>query len=150
MTLDDLERVKRAVLRRYPIFASVALKDIKLELSEEVSTAAVVGHPNSLGVIEIEKIVVNPKFFDNLKFGERVFVLAHEVCHIAFKHFSRALDKPEKDAREKYEEEVWMKFDAFRMGLQGQKIIWTDVTAAQRTYGAWHGGGRRRDRARCR
>ena len=50
------------------------------------------------------------------------------------KSFSEEEVKTLRSAREKYEEEVWMKFDAFRMGLQGQKIIWTDVTAAQRTY----------------
>ena len=41
---------------------------------------------------------------DDLTFEQQVFVLAHETCHIAFKHFIRCLDKPVKDVERRYEE----------------------------------------------
>jgi len=104
MTIEDIERVKKAVIRRYPIAAGLALSNLEIELSDSVNTAAVVGKKNDEGILEVDKIVVNPEFFDNLTFSERVFVLAHESLHIALKHFSRALSKPEADARTKYKE----------------------------------------------
>lgn len=104
MTVADLERVRKAVIRRYQISAGLALEGVKIELSSEVDTAAVVGKKNDKGIIEVEKIVVNPEFFDRLSFSERVFVLAHEALHIALRHFARAVDKPEKDAERKYQE----------------------------------------------
>ena len=104
MTVADLERVRKAVIRRYQISAGLALEGVKLELSNDVDTAAVVGKRNDKGIIEVEKIVVNPDFFDRLSFSERVFVLAHEALHISFKHFARSIDKPEKDAERKYQD----------------------------------------------
>lgn len=104
MTERDLERVKRAVIRNYPITSGIALADIKIELSTDVDTAAVVGEKDENGVIQVKCIQVNPEFFERLSFSERVFVLAHESLHIAFKHFSRSIKKPERDAQRKYEE----------------------------------------------
>ena len=104
MTLEDIERVKKAVIRRYPISAGLALNNVKIELSEEVDTAAVVGKRNDKGVLEVDKLVVNPEFFDRLTFSERVFVLAHESLHIALKHFARAATRPEVDVKRKYKE----------------------------------------------
>jgi len=104
MTVEDLERVKRSVIRRYPISAGLALHGVTIELSKEVGTAAVVGVKNDQGIIEVDKILVNPDFMDCLSFGEKVFVLAHEALHIALKHFARSIDKPEADATREYEE----------------------------------------------
>ena len=104
MTERDLERVKKAVIRRYRISAGLALHGVKLELDKNIETAAVIGKPNEKGKIDIEKISINPDFFDRLSFSERVFVLAHEALHIAFKHFSRSIEKPVADAKRKYEE----------------------------------------------
>lgn len=104
MTLEDIERVKKAVIRRYPISAGLALNNVKIELTTEVETAAVVGKWNDKHVLEVDKLIVNPDFFDRLTFSERVFVLAHEALHIALKHFARAATKPEVDVKRKYEE----------------------------------------------
>ena len=104
MTIDDLERVKKAVIRRYPISAGLALEGVKLELSKKVSTAAVIAKKNDKGINEVEKIIVNPEFFESLSFKERVFVLAHEALHIALKHLARSVNKPEADAERKYRE----------------------------------------------
>ena len=104
MTLEDIERVKRAVIRKYPISAGLALRDVKIELTTEIETAAVACKKNEFGKSEVKALLVNPDFFERLTFSERVFVLAHEACHISLKHFSRALNKPEKDAQRKYQE----------------------------------------------
>ena len=103
MTVEDLERVKRSVIRRYPISAGLALQGVTIELSKKVDTAAVVGKKNDQGIIEVEKLLVNPDFMDRLTFSQRVFVLAHEALHIALKHFARSVDKPEADAQREYE-----------------------------------------------
>ena len=104
MTKEDLEKVKKAVIRRYPIAASLALEGVDIELSTRIPTACVVGERNKDGVLEVKKMEVNPEFFDLLTFSERVFVLAHECCHIALKHFKRATKKPDMDAEKKYQE----------------------------------------------
>ncbi len=104
MTLEGLEKVRNSVIRRYPISAGLALNGLELELSKEVSTAAVVSEKNAEGINEVKKIIVNPDFFDRLTYTQRVFVLAHEALHIALKHCSRSIDKPEKDTEAKYEE----------------------------------------------
>ncbi len=103
MTVEDLERVKRSVIRRYPISAGLALQGVNIELSKTIDTAAVVGKKNDQGVIEVDKLLVNPDFMDRLSFSERVFVLAHEALHIALKHFARSKEKPEADAEREYE-----------------------------------------------
>ncbi len=98
----DLERVVKAVVRKYPTAAGLALANVKIDYSNEVPTACVCAKKNSEGILEVEKILVNPEFFGLLTFSQRVFVIAHEALHIAFKHFARSLDKPEKDAKNKY------------------------------------------------
>ena len=104
MTQKDLDRVKRAVIRKYPITAGIALHNVDIELSTEVDTAAVVGEKDENGVIQVKCMKVNPEFMDNLSFSERVFVIAHESLHIAFKHFKRSIDRPERDEERKYQE----------------------------------------------
>ena len=104
MTQKDLDRVKRAVIRKYPITAGLAIHNVKMEISTEVDTAAVVGEKDEHGVIQVKCIKVNPEFMDNLSFSEQVFVIAHESLHIAFKHFARSIERPERDAERKYKE----------------------------------------------
>ena len=104
MTLEEVERVKRSVIRNYPISAGLALKNVKIELTDTIETAAVVGKTTEEGKIEVKELKINPAFFDALTFGERVFVLTHEAFHIALKHFSRSIEKPKKDIERKYQE----------------------------------------------
>ena len=54
MTQKDLDRVKRAVIRKYPITAGIALHNVDIELSTEVDTAAVVGEKDENGVIQVK------------------------------------------------------------------------------------------------
>lgn len=104
MTEQQIARVKRAVIRKYPIFASIALLNVPIIEDKNISTAAVYGEKNEKGGIDLKGIKYNSDFFDSLTFEQQVFVMAHETCHIAFKHFERSLDKPEKDIQRKYEE----------------------------------------------
>ncbi|MCI8445560.1 MAG: hypothetical protein HFG15_03885 [Bacilli bacterium] len=104
MTQQDMDRVKRAVIRKYPIFASTALFGLTIQEDKDVSTVMVWGEKNSTGGIDLKGINYSSDFFDSLTFDQQVFVLAHEICHIAFKHFSRSQDKPKKDIERKYQE----------------------------------------------
>ena len=104
MTTQEMERVKRAVIRKYPIFGNVALLNTPIEADDKIKTAQIWGEEDKKGNIKLKGIKYNPSFFDNLTFGQQVFVLAHEVCHIAFKHFERSVDKPKKDIERKYQE----------------------------------------------
>lgn len=78
----DLAKVKRKMLRKYPAFGST-ISNIKYEQRESIGTAATDG----------KKIVYCKKFLDDLPEEEQVFVLAHEVCHVALDHLIRAKDK---------------------------------------------------------
>lgn len=104
MTMDELELVKKAVIRKYPISAGIALDNRRIELDESIDTAAVVSKRQEDESLKIEKIVINPKFMENLTFSERVFVLSHETFHIALKHIKRSQKKPDRDAIRKYNE----------------------------------------------
>lgn len=104
MTIEDLEKVKRAVIRKYGILSNLALNNIDVELDENIPTACVEAERNQVGKLCAKKIKFNPSFMDSLSFSERVFVFAHEISHIALRHFSRAMNKPEKDAKKKFDE----------------------------------------------
>lgn len=104
MTEQNIARIKRAVIRKYPIFASIALLNVPITEDKNIKTAAVIGEKTKDGNIELKGIKYNAEFLDSLTFEQQVFVMAHETCHIAFKHFARSLEKPEKDIQRKYEE----------------------------------------------
>lgn len=99
-----IERIKRAVIRKYPIFASIALLNVPITEDNSIDTAAVWGEKDESGKIILKGIIYNSEFLDSLTFDEQVFVLAHETCHIAFKHFLRSADMPLKDIERKYQE----------------------------------------------
>lgn len=67
-----------ALLSKDPIIYGFC-KIVPIVMSDEVPTAAVNGR----------RIAVNPKFWEALDEGSRVFVLAHEALHIAWDFFGR-------------------------------------------------------------
>ncbi len=76
------------MLRKYPAFGSV-INSIKYQIvgnDHRVTTAATDG----------KTIYVNADFMSKLSDKERVFVFAHEVCHIALNHILRSKDKDSK------------------------------------------------------
>ncbi len=136
MTKEELESVRKAVIRRYPISAGVALNGIEMELSNDVPTAAVVANRDDKGTLVVKKIKVNPKFFENLTFSQRVFVLAHEACHISLKHFARSLNKPIKDTEREYAEYCEKETDENKRKIKYMKLhkkyqkLWNIATDA--------------------
>lgn len=74
----DIDKIKRKMLIKYPFFGSV-IANLKYVKDEEVKTAATDG----------DNIYYSEEFLSKLKPDEQVFVLAHETCHIVFKHVDR-------------------------------------------------------------
>jgi len=85
MSNVDIELIKKRLLFKYPFFGSVIANSSFIE-KNEISTAATDG----------ENIFYNSKFISNLADDEKVFVFAHEVCHIAFDHIKRRENKNKK------------------------------------------------------
>lgn len=84
---EMFERARGVLFVAAPFFASL-LANARVMTSEYIDTAAVTDD----GVI-----VLNPWFFSYLDANARVFVLAHEVAHVAFRDPQRRGDRdPEK------------------------------------------------------
>lgn len=78
---ERLEQVLFAMYRGYPFFAVLAEPCmISVDDSGEIPTAC---------VDERGRITLHPAFIDTLSDLQFAFVLAHEVCHVAFGHFQR-------------------------------------------------------------
>ena len=78
----DIDSLKRKMLIKYPFFGST-ITNVEYQELLDIDTAATDGN----------KIYYNPKFLGGLTIEEQIFILAHEVCHIAFNHISRRKDK---------------------------------------------------------
>ena len=81
----NIDSLKRKMLVKYPFFGSVVV-NVKYQETKEVDTACTDG----------KIIYYNPEFLNSLSLEEQMFLLAHEVCHIAFNHILRSEGK---DAR---------------------------------------------------
>ncbi len=81
----DIEPIKRKMLVKYPFFGSVTA-NVKYVENRNIQTAATNG-----------KIVYyNPDFLEKISEKEKIFVIAHEICHIAFNHIIRSKNKNHK------------------------------------------------------
>lgn len=78
----DIDSLKRKMLIKYPFFGSIII-NVEYQELLDIDTAATDGN----------KIYYNPEFLGGLTIEEQIFILAHEVCHIAFNHISRRKDK---------------------------------------------------------
>lgn len=78
----DITLLKRKAVSRYPFFGSVAAN---VEYQETGDVEAI-EHDD-------EHIFYNPKGLSALSDGNQVFLLAHELCHMAFKHAERGKGK---------------------------------------------------------
>ncbi len=81
----NIESIKIKLLVKYPFFGSVVANSTFVE-EPSISTAATDG----------ENIYYNPSFIESLTDDQKVFVFAHEVCHIAFDHIFRSEGKDNK------------------------------------------------------
>lgn len=81
----DIDSIKRKLLIKYPTFGSV-IANLEIKPSEDIATAGTDG----------KVLLYNPKFLESLTEKQQIFLFAHEVCHVAFKHMFR---REEKDKR---------------------------------------------------
>ena len=78
----DIQKIKNRMLVKYPSFGSV-ISGVKYKENPSIDTAATDG----------ETIYYNSEFLEQLTELEQLFVMAHEVCHIAFNHILRSEGK---------------------------------------------------------
>lgn len=81
----DIEKIKRRMLIKYPFFGSI-VANVEYKESKLFATAATDG----------KIIYYNSDFLRKLDFKEQLFVMAHEIGHIAFNHIKRSEGKNEK------------------------------------------------------
>ncbi|MGN0703132.1 MAG: VWA-like domain-containing protein [Lentihominibacter sp.] len=78
----DITALKRKVIALYPFFGSVAA-EIEYQETEAVKSIKSDGR----------NIFYNPKYMSGISADAQVFLLAHELCHIAFEHTARGKGK---------------------------------------------------------
>ena len=78
----DIETIKKKLLVKYPFFGSV-VANVKYKENKNVATAATDG----------QIIYYNLEFAEKLNIDEQIFLIAHEVCHIAFDHVLKSEGK---------------------------------------------------------
>lgn len=83
----ELVEAISATMVQQPFFAVLLCDLLQIEESEQILDGS--GRGNPTAYTDGRKLVVNPKFFKKLAVKERLFVLAHEVCHVIFEHPAR-------------------------------------------------------------
>lgn len=78
----DITALKRKVIALYPFFGSIAA-DVEYQETEDIKSIKSDGR----------NIFYNPKYMSCLSTADQIFVLAHELCHIAFEHTARGKGK---------------------------------------------------------
>lgn len=75
----ELSEALSRLIHSHPFFAVILMDLLTIVETDSVPTAATNG----------SKLFTNPKWFNKLDIEERVFVLAHEVCHVILEHCPR-------------------------------------------------------------
>ena len=78
----DITALKRKVIALYPFFGSIAA-DVEYQETEDIKSIKSDGR----------NIFYNPKYMSCLSAADQIFVLAHELCNIAFEHTARGKGK---------------------------------------------------------
>lgn len=78
----DIESIKRKMLVKYNFFGTV-VANVEYKENKSFLVAGTDG----------KVIYYNPDFFEKISVQEQIFLLAHEVCHIAFNHVLRSENK---------------------------------------------------------
>ena len=81
----DINSIKRKLLIKYPTFGSI-IANLKLQANKKIGTAGTDG----------KVLLYNPEFLEKLPEKEQVFILAHEICHVAFEHIMRSEGKDKR------------------------------------------------------
>lgn len=74
----DLEDIKRAVIRKFPLISD-AFSTVQFHEDSRVKTASTDG----------KDIFYSQEFMDSLTYDQQIFTIAHEGLHIAFEHVQR-------------------------------------------------------------
>jgi len=80
---DELTNARLYMLTRYPFWGRLAMK-MELMFTEEIETACV--RADALTFF-------NPGFWESLPQKAKSFLIAHELCHLAYMHFDRLEDR---------------------------------------------------------
>ena len=80
----NVDSIKRRLLVKYPFFGSVVANS-NFIAEPAVGTAGTDG----------KTIYYNPNFIESITDDQQTFILAHEICHIAFNHIFRSEGKDE-------------------------------------------------------
>ena len=83
MTYTTLDKARAQLIIHYPFFATLVL-NTELKIADNYR-----GQPVPTAATDGRVIVCNPKFLGTLNVGQTVFLLAHEVMHIAMHHAMR-------------------------------------------------------------
>lgn len=81
----DIDSIKRKLLIKYPTFGST-IANLEIRASNDIETAGTDG----------KVLLYNPEFLDRWNAKQKMFILAHEVCHVAFDHIFRSEGKDKK------------------------------------------------------
>lgn len=81
----DIDKIKRKLLIKYPYFGSL-MSSITFKKNNSIPTAGTDG----------KTIYYNSKFLSKLSIEQQLFVIAHEVCHIAFNHILRSKGRDQR------------------------------------------------------
>jgi predicted metal-dependent peptidase len=74
-----VSQAKVKLIRSQPFFAAILLKR-QIMWTDQIPTGAIDKNAN---------IILNPKFVEALTVDQCVWLLCHEVCHVAYMHFAR-------------------------------------------------------------
>ena len=83
--MTDLDEIKNTILSRYPLFGS-ATANINFESKKEIKTVKTDGRT----------IYYDPEFLAGKNVDDQVYLIAHEICHVAFNHITRSIGKNPK------------------------------------------------------
>ena len=84
----DLDTIKRQLLRKYPTFGTT-ITNLNYRIVGQ-------GHGVKTAATDGKTIYLNADFLTKLTPEEQLFILAHEVFHIALNHVAREKDKNHK------------------------------------------------------
>jgi predicted metal-dependent peptidase len=90
---EEAEYIKSRVLQKFPLLG-VTLSHLNIVAKNHLKIAD--GTLVGTAVTDGETIYYHPELFSSLLDEEKIFVLAHEVMHVAFNHVARSADKDQK------------------------------------------------------
>ena len=90
---EEIEYIKDRVLRRFPLLG-VTLSHLHIVATDHLRTAD--GKLMGTATTDGETIYYHPDFFASLSDEEKIFIVTHEIMHVAFNHILRSEKKDQK------------------------------------------------------